>query len=41
MRYVAYAVDLSGVAVGIYELEHAGDDGARHRAEKFLDAYPT
>lgn len=41
MRYVAYAVDLSGVVLAIYELECAGDDEARHRAEKFLAAHPT
>ena len=39
MRYVAYAVDLSGVARTAYEVESADDDEARRRAEKFLEAH--
>jgi hypothetical protein len=40
MRYVAYVVDLSGVARAVYQ-DSPTDEGARTRAEKFLDTYPA
>jgi hypothetical protein len=41
MRYVAYAVDLSGVAHSTYELECLSDDDAKRRASSFLEANPV
>ena len=41
MRYVAYAVDLSGVARAVYEIDSPTDDDAKDRAEKFLEAHPA
>ncbi|WOH60266.1 MULTISPECIES: hypothetical protein [Bradyrhizobium] len=41
MRYVAYVVDLSGVARAAYEIDSPTDQDAKTRAEKFLDAYPA
>ena len=41
MRYVAYAVDLSGVARAVYEIDSPTDEAAKERAEKFLEAYPA
>ncbi|MGY3694993.1 hypothetical protein ACVIGA_005073 [Bradyrhizobium sp. USDA 3240] len=41
MRYVAYAVDLWGATHATYELECGGDDEARRRSLKFLEAHPV
>lgn len=41
MRYVAYAVDLNGVARAVYEIDCQTDKDAQARAEKFLDAHPA
>lgn len=41
MRYVAYVVDLSGVARAVYQIDSPTDEDARMRAEKFLDTYPA
>ena len=41
MRYVAYAVDVSGVARAVYEIDCPTDKDAETRAEKFLEAQPT
>ena len=41
MRYVAYAVDLAGVAHATYEIECPNDDSAKQRAHKFLEAHPV
>jgi hypothetical protein len=41
MRYVAFAVDLFGVARATYEIDCANDADARCRAERFLDAHPA
>ena len=41
MRYVAYAVDLSGVARAVYEIDCPSDKDAQARAEKFLEAHPA
>lgn len=41
MRYVAYAVDLSGVARAAYELDCPTDKDAEDRAAKFLEERPT
>ncbi len=41
MRYIAYAVDLSGVARTAYELESADDAEAKRRAQNFLEAHPS
>jgi len=41
MRYVAYAVDLSGVARGVHEIDSPTDEDAKKRAEKFLEAHPA
>jgi hypothetical protein len=41
MRYVAYVVDLSGVARAVYQIDSPTDEDARTRAEKFLDTYPA
>lgn len=40
MRYFAYAVDLSGVARGVYEIDCPTDQDARARAEKLLEMHP-
>ena len=39
MRYVAYAVDLTGVARAVYEIDCPTDKDAQARAERFLDAH--
>lgn len=41
MRYVAYAVDLSGVARAVYEIDSPTDEAAKERAVKLLDAHPA
>lgn len=41
MRYVAYAVDLAGVARAAYELDCPTDKDAEATAKKFLEAHPT
>jgi len=41
MRYFAYAVDLSGVARAVYEIDSPTDKDAQDRAEKFLEAHPA
>ena len=41
MRYVAYAVDVSGVARAVHEIDCPTDKDAETRAEKFLEAHPT
>jgi len=41
MRYVAFAVDLFGVARATYEIDCANDADARRRAERFLNAHPV
>lgn len=41
MRYFAYAIDLSGVARAVYEIDSPTDKDAQTRAEKFLDAHPA
>ena len=41
MRYVAYAVDLSGVARAVYEINCSTDDDAEAQAKKFLEAHPA
>jgi hypothetical protein len=41
MRYIAYAVDLSGVARAVYEIDCPTDKDAQARAEKFLEAHPA
>lgn len=40
MRYVAYAVDLTGVARAVYELDCPTDKDAQTRAEMLLEAHP-
>lgn len=39
MRYVAYAVDLTGVARAVYEIDCPSDEAAEARAQKFLNAH--
>lgn len=41
MRYVAYAVDLSGIARAVYEIDCPTDEDAQARAEHFLEAHPA
>jgi hypothetical protein len=41
MRYVAYAVDLSGIARAVYEINCSSDDDAQARAEQGLSRPPT
>ena len=41
MRYIAYAVDLDGVARAAYEIDCQTDKDAQLRAEKFLEAHPA
>ena len=41
MRYIAYVVDLFGVAQVSYEFECASDDEAKGRAEEFLETHPA
>lgn len=41
MRYVAYAVDLSGVARAVYEIDCQTEEDAQVRAEKLLQAHPA
>lgn len=41
MRYVAYAVDVTGVARAVYEIDCPSDKDAETRAEKFLEAHAT
>lgn len=41
MRYVAYAVDFSGVARAVYEIDCPTDKDAEDRAKKFLNAHPV
>lgn len=41
MRYVAYSVDLSGVARALYEIDCPSDKDAQDRAEKYLEAHPV
>lgn len=41
MRYLVYAVDLSGVARAAYELNCPSDKDAEVRAKTFLEAHPT
>lgn len=41
MRYVAYAVDLTGVARAVYEIDCPTDQDAQRRAETFLHAHPA
>jgi len=41
MRYVVYAVDSSGVARAVYEIDSPADEAAKKRAEKLLDAHPA
>jgi hypothetical protein len=41
MRYVAYVVDLAGVARAAYEIDCPTHDDAQTRAKKFLKGYPT
>ena len=41
MRYVAYAVDLDGVARAVYEIDCQTDKDAQARAEKFLVAHSS
>ena len=41
MRYIAYAVDLVGIARAVYEIDCQTDKDAEDRAERFLDAHPV
>ncbi|MFK4507139.1 hypothetical protein ABIF81_002317 [Bradyrhizobium daqingense] len=41
MRYVAYAVDLTGVARAVYEIDCQTDTDAEAKARKFLEAHPS
>ena len=41
MRYVAYAVDLSGVARAAYEIDCRREEDAQARAEKLLQTHPA
>ncbi len=41
MRYIAYVVDLFGVAQVSYEFECASDDEAKRRSEEYLEAQPS
>jgi hypothetical protein len=41
MRYHAYAVDLSGVARAVYEIDCSTDKDAEARAEKLLETHPA
>ena len=41
MRYIAYAVDLFGIARAVYEIDCQTDKDAEDRAEKFLDPHPV
>jgi hypothetical protein len=41
MRYYAYAVDLSGVARAVYEIDCSTDKDAQARAEKRLQIHPA
>jgi hypothetical protein len=41
MRYVAYAVDLSGVVHATYEMECLDDAEAKERARQYLEAHPV
>lgn len=39
MRYVAYVVDLAGVARAAYEIDCPTDEDAQTRAKKLLEAH--
>ena len=41
MRYVAYAIDLTGVARAVYEIDCPSDEHAEERAKAFLRAHPA
>ncbi|WP_024516210.1 hypothetical protein [Bradyrhizobium sp. Tv2a-2] len=40
-RYIAYAVDVSGIANATYELQCANDEDAEDRVRELLEAHQT